>query len=109
MLRAGTTCAEAITFLDNNLVAGTLVDEIDTKSYQTGDKKISRRARGVFRLLESVLEAGPEKATRTTGPSCSSRPMSLGTPPSRAGRRVGGLGTASAPGRRSGGGGRRQP
>ncbi|KAB1987421.1 PIN domain-containing protein [Streptomyces triticiradicis] len=40
-----------------------VVDEIDTKSYQTGDKKISRRARGVFRLLETVLEAGPGKAT----------------------------------------------
>jgi hypothetical protein len=40
-----------------------VVDEIDTKSYQTGDKKISKRARGVFRLLESVLEKGPGAAT----------------------------------------------
>ncbi|MFF9771922.1 PIN domain-containing protein [Streptomyces sp. NPDC014636] len=37
------------------------------KSYQTGDKKISRRARGVFRLLESVLEAGAEKAIADDG------------------------------------------
>ncbi|MFE6337990.1 PIN domain-containing protein [Streptomyces sp. NPDC057798] len=44
------------------MVPHVVVDEIDTKSYQTGDKKISRRARGVFGLLEAVLEAGPEKA-----------------------------------------------
>ncbi|WP_037623060.1 PIN domain-containing protein [Streptomyces aureus] len=44
-----------------------VVDEIDTKSYQTGDKKISRRARGVFRLLETVLEAGPGKAAADDG------------------------------------------
>nr|WP_280922006.1 PIN domain-containing protein [Streptomyces decoyicus] len=37
-----------------------VVDEIDAKSYQTGDKKISKRARGVFRLLESVLEERSE-------------------------------------------------
>ncbi|MGW3942834.1 PIN domain-containing protein [Streptomyces phaeochromogenes] len=49
------------------VVPHVVVDEIDTKSYQTGDKKISRRARGVFRLLESVLEAGPEKATADDG------------------------------------------
>ncbi|MFE7353266.1 PIN domain-containing protein [Streptomyces sp. NPDC057543] len=46
-----------------------VVDEIDTKSYQTGDRKISRLARGVFRLLDSVLEAGPEKATADDGTS----------------------------------------
>ncbi|MFF2937914.1 PIN domain-containing protein [Streptomyces mirabilis] len=44
-----------------------VVDEIDTKSYQSGDKKISRRARGVFRLLESVLEAGPEGGAADDG------------------------------------------
>lgn len=49
------------------MVPHVVVDEIDTKSYQTGDKKISRRARGVFRLLESVLEAGTEKATADDG------------------------------------------
>ncbi|MFE1465140.1 PIN domain-containing protein [Streptomyces nigra] len=49
------------------IVPHVVVDEIDTKSYQTGDKKISRRARGVFRLLESVLEAGPEKAIAEDG------------------------------------------
>jgi predicted ribonuclease YlaK len=49
------------------MVPHVVVDEIDTKSYQTGDKKISRRARGVFRLLESVLEAGPEKAITDDG------------------------------------------
>lgn len=49
------------------IVPHVVVDEIDTKSHQTGDKKISRRARGVFRLLESVLEAGPEKATADDG------------------------------------------
>ncbi|MFE7854075.1 PIN domain-containing protein [Streptomyces sp. NPDC057403] len=49
------------------IVPHVVVDEIDTKSYQTGDKKISRRARGVFRLLESVLEAAPEKATADDG------------------------------------------
>ncbi|MFI9358509.1 PIN domain-containing protein [Streptomyces lydicus] len=49
------------------MVPHIVVDEIDTKSYQTGDKKISRRARGVFRLLESVLEAGPENATADDG------------------------------------------
>ncbi|MFE6129177.1 PIN domain-containing protein [Streptomyces sp. NPDC056437] len=49
------------------MVPHVVVDEIDTKGYQTGDKKISRRARGVFRLLESVLEAGPEKATSDDG------------------------------------------
>ncbi|MFI0813544.1 PIN domain-containing protein [Streptomyces echinatus] len=49
------------------MVPHVVVDEIDTKSYQTGDKKISRRARGVFRLLESVLEAGPEKAIADDG------------------------------------------
>jgi hypothetical protein len=49
------------------VVPHVVVDEIDTKSYQTGDKKISRRARGVFRLLESVLEAGPEKAIADDG------------------------------------------
>lgn len=42
------------------VVPHVVVDEIDTKSYQSGDRKISRRARGVFRLLEAVLEAGPE-------------------------------------------------
>ncbi|WP_030978936.1 PIN domain-containing protein [Streptomyces sp. NRRL S-1824] len=49
------------------VVPHVVVDEIDTKSYQTGDKKISRRARGVFRLLESVLEAGPEGETADDG------------------------------------------
>ncbi|MET7543063.1 PIN domain-containing protein [Streptomyces sp. NPDC005507] len=49
------------------MVPHVVVDEIDTKSYQTGDKKISRRARGVFRLLETVLEAGHEKATADDG------------------------------------------
>jgi rRNA-processing protein FCF1 len=49
------------------MVPHVVVDEIDTKSYQTGDKKISRRARGVFRLLETVLETGPEKATADDG------------------------------------------
>ncbi|MFE5844238.1 PIN domain-containing protein [Streptomyces niveus] len=49
------------------MVPHVVVDEIDTKSYQTGDKKISRRARGVFRLLEAVLEAGPEKAIADDG------------------------------------------
>ncbi|MCX4625009.1 PIN domain-containing protein [Streptomyces albogriseolus] len=49
------------------VVPHVVVDEIDTKSYQTGDKKISRRARGVFRLLESVLEAGPEEAIAEDG------------------------------------------
>lgn len=49
------------------MVPHVVVDEIDTKSYQTGDKKISRRARGVFGLLESVLEAGPEKAIPEDG------------------------------------------
>ncbi|MFE7033124.1 PIN domain-containing protein [Streptomyces sp. NPDC057621] len=44
------------------MVPHVVVDEIDTKSYQTGDKKISRRARGVFRLLKAVLEAEPGKA-----------------------------------------------
>ncbi|MEV8092537.1 PIN domain-containing protein [Streptomyces nigra] len=49
------------------IVPHVVVDEIDTKGYQTGDKKISRRARGVFRLLESVLEAGPDKAMADDG------------------------------------------
>ncbi|MFF0384332.1 PIN domain-containing protein [Streptomyces sp. NPDC004286] len=49
------------------MVPHVVVDEIDTKSYQTGDRKISRRARGVFRLLETVLEAGPEKAAADDG------------------------------------------
>ncbi|WP_405764631.1 PIN domain-containing protein [Streptomyces sp. NBC_00080] len=49
------------------VVPHVVVDEIDTKSYQTGDKKISRRARGVFRLLESILEAGPEGGTADDG------------------------------------------
>ena len=49
------------------MVPHVVVDEIDTKSYQTGDRKISRRARGVFRLLESVLEAGPGKAAADDG------------------------------------------
>ncbi|WP_406368208.1 PIN domain-containing protein [Streptomyces sp. NBC_00647] len=49
------------------MVPHVVVDEIDTKSYQTGDKKISRRARGVFGLLESVLEAEPEKAAADDG------------------------------------------
>ncbi|WP_406368473.1 PIN domain-containing protein [Streptomyces sp. NBC_00647] len=49
------------------MVPHVVVDEIDIKSYQTGDKKISRRARGVFRLLESVLETEPEKATADDG------------------------------------------
>ncbi|MEU6243555.1 PIN domain-containing protein [Streptomyces sp. NPDC047024] len=49
------------------VVPHVVVDEIDAKSYQTGDKKISRRARGVFRLLESVLEAGPEGGTAADG------------------------------------------
>ncbi|MET9904632.1 PIN domain-containing protein [Streptomyces sp. NPDC006446] len=49
------------------MVPHVVVDEIDTKSYQTGDKKISRRARGVFRLLETVLEAGPGKAAADDG------------------------------------------
>ncbi|WP_329529642.1 PIN domain-containing protein [Streptomyces sp. NBC_01462] len=49
------------------MVPHVVVDEIDTKSYQTGDKKISRRARGVFRALESVLEAGPEGWTADDG------------------------------------------
>ncbi|MFD3420918.1 PIN domain-containing protein [Streptomyces decoyicus] len=44
-----------------------VVDEIDTKSYQTGDKKISKRARGVFRLLESVLEEGSEEGKADDG------------------------------------------
>lgn len=51
------------------MVPHVVVDEVDTKSYQTGDRKISRRARGVFRLLESVLEAGPENATADDGTS----------------------------------------
>ncbi|MFF3565745.1 PIN domain-containing protein [Streptomyces sp. NPDC002574] len=49
------------------VVPHVVVDEIDTKSYQTGDKKISRRARGVFRLLESVLEAGSEGGVADDG------------------------------------------
>jgi hypothetical protein len=49
------------------MVPHVVVDEIDTKSYQTGDKKISRRARGVFRLLEDILEAGPEGYTAGDG------------------------------------------
>ncbi|MFB8085034.1 PIN domain-containing protein [Streptomyces sp. NPDC055992] len=49
------------------VVPHVVVDEIDTKSYQTGDKKISRRARGVFRLLERVLEAGPGEAIADDG------------------------------------------
>ncbi|MFB8029734.1 MULTISPECIES: PIN domain-containing protein [unclassified Streptomyces] len=49
------------------MVPHVVVDEIDTKSYQTGDKRISRRARGVFRLLESILEAGPEGWTADDG------------------------------------------
>ncbi|MFD5815611.1 PIN domain-containing protein [Streptomyces sp. NPDC127038] len=49
------------------MVPHVVVDEIDTKSYQTGDRKISRRARGVFRLLETVLEAGTGKAAADDG------------------------------------------
>jgi hypothetical protein len=49
------------------VVPHVVVDEIDAKSYQTEDRKISRRARGVFGLLESVLEAGPEKTPADEG------------------------------------------
>ncbi|WP_333733739.1 PIN domain-containing protein [Streptomyces sp. IBSBF 3010] len=49
------------------VVPHVVVDEIDTKSYQTGDKKVSRRARGVFRLLERVLEARPGEAIADDG------------------------------------------
>ncbi|MGW1070831.1 hypothetical protein ACWD4F_40845 [Streptomyces aureus] len=43
------------------MVPHIVVDEIDTKSFHPGVRKISRRARGVFRLLETMLEAGGGK------------------------------------------------